>query len=321
MDKILVIDGNNIVHRNYHLQKNKSPDLKVGADLCIAETLFDLKRYYEEYKPTNTIIAFDSGITWREIYTKSEESLTNKIYKNNRNKKKTKKEIEAKKYLNEKIDELVKILRKTKLFILQEDHIEADDFVGAICDMYKNEFDTEVIVVSSDKDYLQFLKHDNVRLANPMKNGKPRTLEEWNNDAELMLFEKCIRGDNGDNVRSSYPRVRKNKIVDAYYDDEKLTNMMNHEFEETVYCEKSNQYIEKTFSVGKLFTENELLMRLDRQPDHIKKAIRQAIIREMGQDKPFEFVKFFRFARRSELNNIVNRLNDFKDFLGNKAKS
>lgn len=320
MNKILVIDGNNVVHRNYHLKKKAHSDLTVGADMCIANTLYDLKNYHEKYEPETTIIAFDSGITWREQFTKSENAITNRIYKNNRDKKKTRKEIEAKKYLNEKIDKLVEILKQTKLFILQEDTLEADDFVGAICDMYKDEVDTEVIVVSSDKDYLQFLKHDNVRIVNPMKNGKPRNLEEWNNDAELMLFEKCIRGDNGDHVRSSYPRLRKNNLVEAYYDDVKRSNLMNHEFEETVYCEQKEEYEDRTFNVGELFKENELLMRLDKQPPHIKKMIKRAIIREMGQEKPFEFVKFFRFVKKNELNNVANNINDFKNLLANKPK-
>jgi predicted RNA-binding protein with PIN domain len=319
MNKILVIDGNNIVHRNYHLKKNINPDLRVGADMCIANTLYDFKNYYDKYEPQTTIIAFDSGETWREKYTKSENAITNRIYKSNRNKKKTRKEIEAKKYLNEKIDELVKVLKRTKLFILQKDGIEADDFVGVICDMYKNEHDTEVIVVSSDKDYLQFLKHDNVKLINPMKNGKARNLEEWNNDVGLMLFEKCIRGDNGDHVRSSYPRLRKNKLVEAYYDDVKRTNLMNHEFEETVYCERKEEYENKKFNVGELFSENELLMCLDKQPPHIKKEIKRTIIEEMGEEKPFEFVNFFRFVKRNELNNVANNVNDFKDLLANKS--
>lgn len=319
MDKILVIDGNNIVHRNYHLEKNKSSDLGTCVDYSITRTLFDLKSYYDTYEPTTTIVAFDSGKTWREIYTKSDEALTNRIYKNNRDKKKTRKELEAKKLLNKQIANLVNVLKETRLFVLQEKHIEADDFVGAICDMYKDEHDTEVIVISSDKDYLQFLKHDNVRIVNPTKNGFDRNLEEWNNDAELMLFEKCIRGDSGDHVRSSYPRLRRNKLVEAYYDDVKRSNLMNHEFKEKVYCEKTNQYIDKTFIVGELFKENELLMRLDSQPKHIKKTIKNAIVKEMGEEKPFNFVKFVRYVSKNEMNNIKSRVTDFVDLLGNKS--
>ena len=320
MDKVLVIDGNNIVHKNYHTEKARSNDVESAIDYAISKTLIDFKMFYEKYKPNTTIIAFDSGITWREIYTKSPESITNKVYKANRSEKKTKKELQEKKYLNEKISELVEILRDTKLFVLQEKKIEADDFVGAICDMYKDEYDMEIIVVSSDKDYLQFLKYDNVKLVNPMKNGKKRNLKEWNNDVELMLFEKCIRGDSGDNVRSSYPRLQKKKLFEAYYDDVKKTNIMNHEFEETIYDYKKDEYVNKTFRVGDIFKENELLVRLDRQPDYIKKRIRKCIINEMGEEKELNIVKFMRFINKNSLGNLKNQVTQFTDLLNNRTK-
>lgn len=318
MDKILVIDGNNIVHKNFHTEKAKTDEIESAIDYAISKSLIDFKMFYEKYEPNTTIIAFDSGITWREIYTKSPDSITNKIYKANRTEKKTKKELREKKYLNSKIKELVEILQETKLYILQEKKIEADDFVGAICDMYKDEFDVEIIVISSDKDYLQFLKYNNVRLVNPMKNGKKRTLEEWNNDVELMLFEKCIRGDSGDNVRSSYPRLRKNKLVEAYYDDVKRTNLMNHEFEETIYCKETNQYVDKTFKVGDIFKENQLLVRLDMQPDYIKKRIRKCIIKEMAEEKELNFIKFMRYVSQNSLGNLKSQITNFTDFLNNK---
>lgn len=320
MDKILVIDGNNIVHKNFHTKNARSDNTESAIDFAISKSILEFKMMYDKYKPNTTIIAFDSGITWREIYTKSGECVTNKVYKANRSEKKTKKEIETKRRLNEKLQEMADVLKETKLFILQENKIEADDFVGAICDMYKDEYDMEIIVVSSDKDYIQFLKHDNVRLINPMKNGKKRTLKDWNNDAELMLFEKCIRGDSGDNVRSSYPRVRKNKIFEAYYDDLKRTNMLNHEFEETIYCNETNQYVNKTFRVGDIFEENELLMRLDRQPKHIKKRIKQCILNEMGEEKSLNMMKYLRYVTKNELGNLKSQITDFTDFLNNKPQ-
>lgn len=318
MNKILVIDGNNIAHIHYHLQKNRISNMENAVDHSITQTLFGFKYLHDKHNPSTTIIAFDEGATWREHYTKSGKAITNRVYKANRSQKKTRKELEAKKFLNKRIKELSDLLRHhTKLYILQQDGIEADDFVGAICDMYRNEHDTEVVVVSGDKDYLQFLKHDNVSIDNPRKGDKPRNLEEWNNDAELMLFEKCIRGDNGDNVRSSYPRVRKTDIVAAYYDDVKKSNMMNHTFTETVFCDIKKEYVDKTYRVGDLFKENALLMRLDNQPKDIKKRIRRVIIDEMGEEKKLNFVRFRRYMAKNEMGNVTRSATEFVPMLNN----
>lgn len=321
MEKILFIDGNNIAHKNYHTAKKNSGDDISAIDYSISKTILEFKYMYDKIKPNTTIIGFDSGVTWREKYTESSESLTHKVYKANRKEKKSKKEIEAKKYLNKKIDEIVSLLKNTKLYVLQEPLIEADDFAGAICDMYSDEPDLEVVLVSSDKDYLQLLKYDNVKIVNPLRHGLDRNLEEWHNDVNLMIFEKCIRGDSKDNVRSSYPRVRKNKIVEAYYDDVKKSNMMNHEFTETIYCNEKKEYIEKAYKVGDVFSENELLLCLDKQPKHIKKRIKKCIIEEMGQDKELDFLKFIRFAGKNSMGNITSRATDMSDFLKNKPLS
>jgi len=321
METILFIDGNNIAHKNYHTEKKNGGDYISSIDYSISKTILEFKYMYDKIKPHTTIIGFDSGITWREKYTKSSESLTNKVYKANRKEKKTKKELEAKKYLNQKIDEMVNLFKHTKLYVLQEPLIEADDFAGAICDMYSNVPGVEVVLLSSDKDYLQLLKYDNVNIINPLKYGLDRNLEEWNNDAGLMIFEKCIRGDSKDNVRSSYPRLRKNKLVEAYYDDVKKSNIMNHEFEETIYCDIEKKYIEKKYRVGDIFKENELLLCLDKQPKYIKKQIKKAIIKEMGKEKELDLLKFIRFAGKNSLGNISSRVTELTDFLNNKPQS
>ena len=59
---------------------------------------------------------------------------------------------------------------------------------------------------------------------------KHRSLDEWGGDADLFMFEKCIRGDRSDNVQSSYPRLRKTKIVEAFDDEYLRNNIMENEF-------------------------------------------------------------------------------------------
>lgn len=316
---ILLIDGNNIFHKNYHSNK-KTSDTDLAIELSAASSLFEFKFYFDKFKPVLTAIAFDSKGNWRKQYTKSEKAVTRKVYKSNRSENKTKQELEAKKKLNETISETADMLEKyTKLVVLREELLEADDLIAGMCHLFGNsEYDIKLL--STDKDYMQLLRYDNVEIVNPKAGGKVRTLADWNNDAELFMFEKCIRGDGKDNVRSAYPRVRSTKILEAFYDDVKRSNLLNHTFTEVEYDEATDSYPEREYEVNALFEENQLLLDLNKQPENIKTLINDVIENELSRKKVANFVKFLQYASAKEFNNIVDRGGSFLPFIQNKPK-
>lgn len=320
MKSFLVFDGNNIFHKNYHVVKKHGTPSE-AVDMAISQSFLDFKYYFEKYKPTMTMIAFDSKSNWRKDYTRSEKCHTDKIYKANRSEKMTKKEKEVKKLLDEAIQEIALFLKNySKLIILWEDGLEADDMASGVCRIFGNS-EYDINIVSSDTDYLQFYRYSNVKIINPLAHGKDRNLAEWNNDAELFLFEKIIRGDRKDNVRSAYPRVRKAKILEAYYDELKRTNMMNHIFSETFYDEKVDDYVTREFVVNDLFEENRLLLDLNAQPDNIRELIDSIVEREIVKKRKTNFMKFLQLANRRELNNILARPRALLPLLENKNLS
>lgn len=319
--KLLIYDTNNLFHKNYHKNKNYGT-VDEALDMTLAESIREMKMYYDKFKPFMTFAAFDSKENWRKEYTKNKSKrVTDKVYKANRSQKKTRKELETKKRLDERIQEFAEFIKNdTKIIALWEQMIEADDFVGSLCEIFSDgEFDIKI--VSSDKDYLQLLRYDNVEIINPLQNGKKRDLSEWNNDAELFMLEKCIRGDSKDNVRSSYPRLQKKKMIEAYYDDFKKSNILNHTFTEIIYDEDSKEYIEKEYSTEKLFEENKMLLDLTAQPKHIKKEINELIERETIKNRQFNFPKFLKFCQKYELNNIKSRAQSFIPFFSNQRKN
>lgn len=320
MKTLLVFDGNNIFHKNYHTVKNHGT-MAEAVDMATAQSILDFKFYYDKYKPVMTMLAFDSKSNWRKEYTKSANCYTNKIYKANRSEKKTKKELEAKKLLDEAIQEFALLCKEsTRLVILWEDGLEADDMASGVCRLFGNS-NYDIKIVSSDKDYLQFYRYQNVEIINPLAHGKNRNLEEWNNDAELFLFEKCIRGDPKDNVRSAYPRLRRTKLLEAYYDDFALNNILNHTFLEDMYDERTDSYISKEFNAGELFEENRRLLDLNSQPEGIREKIDSVVEREITKKRKTNFVKFLQFAKQKELNNILSRPTNFLPLLKNENRS
>jgi len=316
MKTLLVFDGNNIFHKNYHTLKTQGK-LEEVIDLTISQSFLDFRYYYGKYKPTKTILAFDSEGNWRKDYTKG-DCHTNKVYKAHRGEKLTKKEREAKKLLDQNIQECAEFLREnTKLIVLSGRGLEADDMAAGVCRLFGNS-EYDIKIVSSDKDYLQFYRYKNVEIINPLAHGKDRNLKEWNNDAELYMFEKCIRGDSKDNVRSAYPRIRTTKIHEAYYDDVVKSNVLNHSFKETIYLEDEDEYVEAEFNVNDLFEENKMLLDLNAQPEHIKEEIDSIIEKEVTKKVKVNFVKFLQFARKRELNNILSRPQTFLPLLKNE---
>lgn len=318
MKTLLVVDANNLIHIEFHNNKGYGGG-NSAADLAISRFLLRLTHLRKTHSPTTIILCFDSRGNWRKDYTKSPDAVTHKIYKANRSKKLSKSEKAVKKYLDEKICALTEALRKnTKLFIMGKDGIEGDDFVGGVCHIYGDAPDVRVKLVSSDKDYMQLLRYSNIEIVNPLKNGKKRTLKEFNNDPDLYMFEKCIRGDAKDNVRSSYPRVPRTKIVEAFYDTFKKSNLMEHTFEETIYKEDQDEYVNVTYKVGDIFNENQLLLDLEKQPEHIKDEIFDEIQREMLSKKKVSLPLFLRFLGKNDMNNLISSITRMADTLANK---
>jgi len=318
MKTLLVVDANNLIHIEFHNNKGFDGGTS-AADLAISQFILRLNYLRMNHKPTTTILCFDSKSNWRKEYTRSSKAVTNKVYKENRTKKLSKKEREVKRYLDKKIDELATALRKnTKLFVLCKDGIEGDDFVGGVCQIYGDQPGVLIKLVSSDKDYMQLLRHDNVDIVNPLKNGKKRSLKDFNNDPSLFMFEKCIRGDAKDNVRSSYPRLQRKKLIEAFYDEYKMENLMEHEFEETIYDEEEDKYTNVTYKVRDLLEENRLLLDLERQPEEIREQIFDEIEREMCSEKRLSIPYFLRYLGRNEMKNVISSISRITDTLANR---
>jgi 5'-3' exonuclease len=77
--------------------------------------------------------------------------------------------------------------------IVQVPHVEADDIIAVLCkEFHMNE---DIVIASSDKDYLQLQKYRGVIQYNPI------TKKEMTcNNPESYLNEKIIKGDAGDGI-------------------------------------------------------------------------------------------------------------------------
>jgi 5'-3' exonuclease len=305
--KYLIFDISNILYRTFYANKNE--DETTVAGLAHHSALTTIAKYHREFKPHKIIMCFDRS-SWRKEYTKSDDCYTPLVYKGNRRQTMTPKEEAKYKVFLKHLDTFEEIMTDhTSIVTLAADKLEADDLMAGAVQVLSLDPENEMIIVSADKDMMQLLRHDNVRLIDPAT-GKDRLLtadgktnkDDYEGDADLFMFEKCLRGDRGDNVSSALPRVRKTRIRKAYIDDYEKANLMNETWKNPEG---------KEFIVKKMFKENQLLMDLSMQPDYIQEIIIRTVVSQLANPGTFSYFHFMKFLGKYELKKLAQNADTF----------
>lgn len=303
MNSYLVFDITNLLYRTFFA--NKQEDEQTNAGLAHHSALTTLNKYFREFKPSKTIMTFDRP-SWRKEYTASDLCLSGRPYKGNRRQKMTPKEAEKFQRFLDHLNHFEEIMRdRTAVCCLAANMCEADDLVAGFVQEYGD--DNKITIVSADQDFIQLLYNDNIDLIDPAS-GKSRrkTLEDdFYNDIEYFMFQKCLRGDSGDNVMSAFPRVRKTRIKKAYDDSYERANLMHETWSDA----------EQTYVVRDLFEENQLLMDLRHQPEGVREIISSTIEREMEDPGRYSHFHFLKFLGEYELKKITESIDNFVPML------
>lgn len=301
----LIVDATNLLYRTYFANKDESGDIVNG--LATHNALVTLNKYYKKFKPAKKMILCFDEPSWRKEYTQSDRCISGKIYKATR--RQTMTESQKLKYANfiEHIREFRNLLRNyTSIVVLSGDKLEADDLISGSISVIQATIDSnsDFIIVSSDKDMIQLIS-ERVKLINPADDTE-RTLDEWNNDSKLFIFEKCIRGDIGDNVQSAFPGCRRKKILEAYSDPYAFANLMGSDW---------SRIDGETFKVSELYNENKLLMDLTHQPDDIQKKIIETVTNGVVGVSKFSYFHFLKYVGKYKLLDISNNIDSYVPML------
>jgi len=219
----ILVDTANTFFRARHVI-NGSADIKLGMAFHI--TLNSIKKAWQDFNGSHVVFCLE-GRSWRKDYYAP--------YKRNRSDARaahTEKQAEEEKVFWEAFDTFKDfIAEKTNCTVLQNPQLEADDLIAGWIQTHPN---ADHVIISTDSDFVQLIA-PNVRQYNGVmettithegildKKGK-RVIDKKTNAAkdvpnpEWLLFEKCMRGDPTDNVFSAYPKVRKNKLEEAFND-------------------------------------------------------------------------------------------------------
>jgi hypothetical protein len=219
----ILVDTANTFFRARHVI-NGSADIKLGMAFHI--TLNSIKKAWHDFEGNHVVFCLE-GRSWRKDFYAP--------YKRNRSDARaahTVKEAEEEKVFWEAFDTFKDfITEKTNCTVLQNPQLEADDLIAGFIQAHPND---QHIIISTDSDFVQLIA-PNVKQYNGVmettithegildKKGK-RVIDKKTNEPkdvpnpEWLLFEKCMRGDPTDNVFSAYPKVRKNKLQEAFED-------------------------------------------------------------------------------------------------------
>jgi hypothetical protein len=219
----ILVDTANTFFRARHVIKGDA-DTKLGMAFHI--TLNSIRKAWKDFEGKHVVFCLE-GRSWRKDYYEP--------YKRNRSDARaalTPKEQEEDQLFWESFDKFKEfITEKTNCTVLQHPQLEADDLIAGWIQTHP---DDDHVIISTDSDFVQLIA-PNVRQYNGVMNtiithegyfddkGKPIKDKKTGDikrppNPQWLLFEKCIRGDSTDNVFSAYPKVRKNKLEEAFED-------------------------------------------------------------------------------------------------------
>lgn len=344
--RFIVIDISNLVHRAKHAvgksralgsyhdhfgdEGSQDDPLSVRTGLILNVVFQGLLNAYTKFSADHCIAAFDLR-SWRRDFYEDYKA-------NRRNKVRTPQDEAEHEMINNCIDMIHDFLKEyTNVTVLQAEGAEADDLIARWVQNH-TEGEFQNIIVSADGDFKQLVS-GNVDLYNPMsstlytmdgifhqdtrkkKRTDPKATlydQEWfvkmnkkdepeTFDPEWELFEKCIRGDSSDNIRSAWPRVRSDKMRKAYYGS--VTEYNN--FINSTWGKDDNKH-----SVKELFDRNQTLIDLSKQPDDIKELLDETIVVALERDNARLIGAYFaKFCGQHNLPKLLQQADRFTSML------
>lgn len=196
MNKVVIVDGNNIAYAAYYSYSNLSHKGEpVGTLYGIISMI---RGYIGEHNPTKLIVVWDSARDINRLKILPE-------YKGTRKAKQDKKLFDRESF-NKQKDKAIQILSNLGIRQVKVEGREADDLIYELTRKYKKE--NLVVIVSADKDFLQLISK-NVRIWNPLKRALIHTkniLKYFPVSQDKVVDYLCLSGDSSDNI-PKYPGV------------------------------------------------------------------------------------------------------------------
>lgn len=258
--------------------------------------LSQLKYYNTKYKQQygKLIVCCDGKNYWRKKLFP--------YYKANRKTMRSKIDLDWS-LIFETINETIDDLRANFLFpVVRVDYAESDDVIATLTKYFQDHevvegpmFDSKqnILIVSSDKDFVQLHVYDNVKQISPVTK---RFVEDPN--PALYLAKKCMIGDKGDGVPNVY------SDDDAFINGKKCPKMTQKRIDallEQGYENCANPLIKRNWHRNKVLIDFA----------YIPEKITNRILEQYQQPIEGNKQKIFDYLIKHQCNLLLNDINGF----------
>lgn len=296
MEKIILVDGNNLLFRSYYATAYNGNFMKNSKGFP-TNALFGftnmMNKIILEEKPTHIIVAFDKGKTFRhEMYDD---------YKAER--------IEMPNELRLQFPIAKDLLEAMGIKWYEIDNYEADDIIGTFaryCDLEENFIGT---IVSSDKDLLQLISTDvDIKLLKSkdyIRYDLDSFKKEYGIDPINIIDLKALMGDASDNIpgvkgigeKTALKLLQEYKTIDNLYNN---IDKIKGALKDKLINDKDNAYF--SYKLATIVKDAPLEI-------HIKDIIYKGT-NSKELNKLYEELEFYSFLKKEE--NITKKENIYE---------
>lgn len=249
MEKIILVDGNNLLFRSYYATAyngnfmNNSKGFPTNALFGFVNMI---NKIISEENPVYMLVAFDKGKTFRhEKYTE---------YKGGRG--------ETPDELKKQFPIAKELLTAMGIKYYEIDNYEADDIIGTFSKMCNQNPNYQGLIISSDKDLLQLIS-DEVEIKLLKSKDYVRYdinsfKEEWKIEPKRIVDLKALMGDSSDNIPGVKGIGEKTalKLLQTYGSLDSIYNNIDNisgKLKEKLELDKENAYM--SYDLATIYTE------------------------------------------------------------------
>lgn len=249
MEKIILVDGNNLLFRSYYATAYNGNFMKNSKGFP-TNALFGftnmMNKIILEEKPTYIMVAFDKGKSFRH--------REYDFYKGGR--------IETPDELKLQFPKAKELLNAMGIKYYEIDDYEADDIIGTFakyCDLNPNFIGT---IISSDKDLLQLISNDiEIKLLKQkdyIRYNQKTFKEEYGIEPINIIDLKSLMGDASDNIpgvkgigeKTALKLLQQYKTLDGIYENIDNIKGANHD---KLVNDKENAY--KSYKIATIYKD------------------------------------------------------------------
>jgi len=284
---MILLDLNQTVIASLMMQIGSNPKVQIDEDLVRHIVLNCIRSYSKQFRSKygKMVICCDNKNYWRrEVFP---------FYKSHRRKDREKSDFDWNLIFNT----LNKIKAELKDFapysVLEVESCEADDIIAVITEKQAAENEA-VLILSSDKDFVQLQKFDNVKQYSPI-------LKRFISSSEPDIFTKehILRGDRGDGIPNflspdnTFAMGEKQKRINT----KKLTEWLSSDPND--FC--------TTDEMKRGYSRNKQLIDFDSIPSNLKTKI----LEEYEKSAPKRKQVFLDYLIEKKMRMLIADLEDF----------